>query len=95
MQRCSTKTKIKTEKSHFASYSAHMCSSLTQQTLTPSTVWGAGVAPSRPSVLRLEMCGVVMVTAVDKGYPWWNLFGLVTPTQSWDNRLCKWLLLCK
>jgi hypothetical protein len=52
-------------------------------------------APSRPAGLRLEMCGVVMVTAVNKGYPWWNLFGLMTPTQSWNNRLCKWPLLCK
>jgi hypothetical protein len=41
------------------------------------------------------MCGVVMVIAVNKGYPWWNLFGPVTHTQSWNNRLCKWLLLCK
>lgn len=45
--------------------------------------------------LRLEMCGVAMVIAVNKGYPWWNLFGPMTHTQSWNNRLCKWLLLCK
>lgn len=41
------------------------------------------------------MCGVAVVIAVNKGYPWCNLFGPVTHTRSWNNRLCKWLLLCK
>lgn len=40
MQRCSTKTKIKTEKSHFASCLAHLYCPLAQQTPTQSTVQG-------------------------------------------------------
>lgn len=84
--------KNKTEKSRIASGLARGA----KQTPTPSPVWGRTLVCTFPGI-RVQAGDVWSChgDCCQQRLPPWNLFDPVTHTQSWNNRLCKWLLLCK